>query len=844
MAEVIELDIRAKSQQLQAELDKAIKRVNELKQQSAVVPVGADINAIKLKLQLAKQEVEGLKGSLKEVRIGEKAAADLEKYRSGLRFVNQQSIQVSSNTFSLRKEVEGFANSSQNAANAQKNLANSITDTSRRGVDLKAVLSTALGFSAAGAATAAVIGIKNALSDSIQSAREFGVEIAKINSTLPDGVRVTKQQEQALLELGDAYGKTGTEQAAGFFEIISNGIEDTAVAYDILKASNDAALAGITNIDSAARVVTTTFNAYAQQGTTAREITDSLVVATQLSGIKFEALAESLGRVTGLAANSNVSIGELTGTLAFLNKNSLTTEQAITGVRGILNAIIKPSEEAVQISRRLGIAFNSAALESKGLVNFLADVSKATGNNSTTIARLFGDINAINAVVAIAKGGFDSYRDSVDKASNSSGAAAKAAGELKKSLDFTLDRQEAAIKNLGTALSDSLRPAITVAAELLTGLTQAIGSAFKTAAPQDFNTQIDRTTKIIEALQAKDYFRLQNLGIQTSVLTTSQLNSLLDQQIAKRDLLLSKAKQEESARAKANAKPTGPDGSTVPPADDATEKEKQNRIRLQSELLAIDEKAFFDRQSLAIEFEAAEAARKGEAYLAQEEIDLQRNRLAIESAYQVELAKNKAITDANAQAIADKVAFNKKITALDLAEQKRNVDFSKRSLELTRASTQAELDIAASAVNLGAALAKDGDKTVFLASKAVGIAQAIVSTQVAAAKALALDPTGALSARVTAAGYLNVATIAATAIKGFADGGIIGQANGATSGGDNRLATVRDGELILNASQQKNLFDAISSGSLGGGTVVVQIDGREIARAVRNQVEQGFRLQA
>jgi hypothetical protein len=47
--------------------------------------------------------------------------------------------------------------------------------------------------------------------------------------------------------------------------------------------------------------------------------------------------------------------------------------------------------------------------------------------------------------------------------------------------------------------------------------------------------------------------------------------------------------------------------------------------------------------------------------------------------------------------------------------------------------------------------------------------------------------------------------------------------------------------MVLNADQQKSLFDMINSGA-NGGDVIVQVDGREIARAVRSQVQQGYRL--
>ena len=54
--------------------------------------------------------------------------------------------------------------------------------------------------------------------------------------------------------------------------------------------------------------------------------------------------------------------------------------------------------------------------------------------------------------------------------------------------------------------------------------------------------------------------------------------------------------------------------------------------------------------------------------------------------------------------------------------------------------------------------------------------------------------------------------------------------------------SVRDGEVVLNASQQKKLFDMINGGNAGSGDIVVQIDGREVFRAVKSQIQAGNRL--
>ena len=49
--------------------------------------------------------------------------------------------------------------------------------------------------------------------------------------------------------------------------------------------------------------------------------------------------------------------------------------------------------------------------------------------------------------------------------------------------------------------------------------------------------------------------------------------------------------------------------------------------------------------------------------------------------------------------------------------------------------------------------------------------------------------------------------------KGFETGGVIGGFQGATMGRDNTVASVRTGEMVLNANQQKTLFEIANGGA-------------------------------
>ena len=137
------------------------------------------------------------------------------------------------------------------------------------------------------------------------------------------------------------------------------------------------------------------------------------------------------------------------------------------------------------------------------------------------------------------------------------------------------------------------------------------------------------------------------------------------------------------------------------------------------------------------------------------------------------------------------------------------------------------------------------------AEKALQTIQATVATYSAATQALASPPgppvTIPLAASVIAQGLANVARINNLS---FANGGVVGGFQGSTSGQDTTTANVRRGEMFLNASQQRRLFDVAngnipsvsSSDKVIEVTSIVQVDEREIARAVRNQRLEGFEI--
>ena len=697
--------------------------------------------------------------------------------------------------------------------------------------ELSRIKSSFVGNLGANVVTGAFNTLRNAIGETVTQAREFSRSIAEVNSVLPKNTKLTEDQVKAFIALSSQYGKTAQLEAKAFYEIISGGVEDTSTAFKILRQANEAATAGLTDVNVAAKILTSTFNAFAQQGTSVTQITDSLFQAVKDGQTTFEQLSGTLGRVSPIAASVGVRIDEVAGSIAFLTKSGIETDQAITGLRAVLSSVIKPSKEAADEANRLGIAFSASAIkQAGGFAAFLEQIKNASNGSSTSIARLFGDVNAINTVIAIANGNFGDFNKTLESNKNSLGATALAAKELKNSFDFQAGQAEQSIKNLGTSLSVFLLPFLKTTLAGFKGLT-GIGQV---------NLELDENRKKLSEL-GKEYASLSErlkvykadlagAGSEAQLAIEKRLNDILKERLSIRS-------------AQSNTVPEASTSKTTSVVDAAAEAES---LRLREET--------FQKLALArTEFDAAEQERKvAQLELGSTEGQAELDRLLlleqekINAKFLAEEQKNTLIKDSVAEEQAIRATALKK--EADLANSSFKIQQTKvlAQNKLEQQSLQTRLQYLQAFGNLASAVAKDGSKEQFVIQKASAIAQSIVATQLAAVQALAVPPAPnlALSATAKKIGAINTAAIVATAIKGFADGGIVGNNSISTSGPDNTVIKARNGEAVLTADDQLELIKAIRSGSLSqqSGDIVVQVDGREIARAVRTQINNGFRL--
>lgn len=212
------------------------------------------------------------------------------------------------------------------------------------------------------------------------------------------------------------YAGTSTQPidqiTAAVYGAISAGVDYTN-SLSVVERAEKLAVASKADLGDTLVLLVSSLNAYGKGADDAEKFSDALFTTVKQGQTTLPELASSLAQVTGLAASAGVPFETLLSAVASLTAAGLPTSQAITGIKAALSNIIKPTAQASELARELGVEFNASALQSKGLEGVLADVARATGGNVDQMARFFGSVEGLNAVLTLTGKGADKFTETL-----------------------------------------------------------------------------------------------------------------------------------------------------------------------------------------------------------------------------------------------------------------------------------------------------------------------------------------------------------------------------------------------------------------------------------------------
>ena len=281
-----------------------------------------------------------------------------------------------------------------------------------------------------------------------QSARGLDAALAEASTLLEGTTAEMSLMRREATAMAAEFGGSTTQQVEAFYQAISAGAGSVEEATILLNSANQLAKGGVTDITTSVDVLTSATNAYAAAGLEASTASDILFTGVKFGKTTVDELASTLGNVIPIASSVGVGFDEIVAATAALTTQGQSTSIAITGIRGALSAVLKPTSEAAEIAEDLGIQFNTAGLKAKGFGGFIEDIIDKTDGSQEAIAKLFGSVEALNAVLAFTGGAGAAFNATMQGMADSAGATQEAADKVSSSLS---DRLDVALGKIGVA---------------------------------------------------------------------------------------------------------------------------------------------------------------------------------------------------------------------------------------------------------------------------------------------------------------------------------------------------------------------------------------------------------
>jgi TP901 family phage tail tape measure protein len=259
-------------------------------------------------------------------------------------------------------------------------------------------------------------------------------------------------------KLGGLYSQTQLLTAA--YDVASSGFANAADNTKVLEAAAKGATGGLSDINTVGNAVTSVLNAYGKSADEAASLVDGFIQTQNDGKIILNEYAGLIGRLAPTAKAAGVGINEMNAAIATITAQGVPVEATFTGLNQALVSILKPSQEAVELAKSLGIQFNEAGLRAKGFGGLLEEVKTKTGGSTTQLVKLFGSVDALKAILPLVNDDLVKYNQNVAKQANASGVAEKATQELGGTVSSEITKMINQIGNLTRALDTVLGPSL------------------------------------------------------------------------------------------------------------------------------------------------------------------------------------------------------------------------------------------------------------------------------------------------------------------------------------------------------------------------------------------------
>lgn len=281
--------------------------------------------------------------------------------------------------------------------------------------------------------------------------------------------------------LAPEFGMTATQATKALYQIYSASFQGED-AFKVLEASAKGAVAGVSDLFTAADITTTILNAYSMSAEKATYVNDILFKTVERGKTTYGELASTFGRLVGVAAPLGAGLEELAAAVATLTRQGIKTDEAVTYVRQALMQLADPVEDTANIMKELGYESGAAMVRELGFAEALKQVTDYAKEHNIELTDLFTNVRAVTAVLPLATTQAQAYAHDMQLMAQAAGATETAFGKQASGLSFRLKQVGAAWSEVAITLGETFLPVIegvTGAIKLLADMIKLIADGFQ-----------------------------------------------------------------------------------------------------------------------------------------------------------------------------------------------------------------------------------------------------------------------------------------------------------------------------------------------------------------------------
>lgn len=271
------------------------------------------------------------------------------------------------------------------------------------------------------------LGFVAAVGAGVKAGVDFQDQMSQV-ATLLDGNVNQKIGDMStqVLQLAKDTGTSTSLITSGLYQTVS-AFGDTKDAMNILQTATKAATAGNSTVTDSVNLLSAVMKGYGNvSAQSAKQVSDMAFLTVKLGQTTFPELAQNMGKVIPLASALGVKMKDVFAAESTLTGVTGDTAAVSTGLQATFKALISPTTAMQQVYTKLGISSGQALIKQKGFKGALDLLVKSTHGNTAQLSKMFGQVEALNQVLALTGAQSDNFTQKQKEMANSGGAMAQA----------------------------------------------------------------------------------------------------------------------------------------------------------------------------------------------------------------------------------------------------------------------------------------------------------------------------------------------------------------------------------------------------------------------------------